>query len=136
MNEDKFQRMRSLVASLVNASMAYHMRNSEEMISDKEYDEMCQELKKLEEETGVLYCRSPHAKYYNPIYPDDNLISTKINNNEFRGYVIEKGDSFFLEGENNNSKFRLFVCDDSIQNRINLEALAKTVLADYVLKHT
>lgn len=56
--EDKINRIKKLVPLLNNYCDAYYNYN-ESMISDKEYDELFDELKQLEEETGLVLSNSP-----------------------------------------------------------------------------
>ena len=55
---DKIKRIKELVAQLNTYRNAYY-NNSESQISDYEYDNLFDELKKLEDETGVIMSNSP-----------------------------------------------------------------------------
>lgn len=55
---DKVNRIKYLVDILRNASNAYYNKNSPVM-SDKQYDELYDELETLETETGIIYSNSP-----------------------------------------------------------------------------
>ena len=50
---DKIKRLKELTNQLNHYRDSYY-NNSESLISDKEYDDLFDELKSLEEETGVI----------------------------------------------------------------------------------
>ncbi len=58
---EKRERMRKLVASLNEASMAYYQK-AREIMSDMEYDRLYDELAALEEDTGIILASSPTQK--------------------------------------------------------------------------
>ena len=62
--EDKRKRMEELVARLNRAGRAYY-QESRELISNQEYDELYDELQRLETETGIVLANSPtvHVGY-------------------------------------------------------------------------
>lgn len=55
---DKIKRLKELT-ELLNQYRDLYYNNSESLISDKQYDELFDELQKLEEETGVVMSNSP-----------------------------------------------------------------------------
>ena len=55
---DKIKRIKELVTQLNTYRNAYY-NNSESQISDYEYDNLYDELKQLEDETGVIMSNSP-----------------------------------------------------------------------------
>lgn len=55
---DKINRIKELVDVLHKASIAYY-RDDNPVISDKQYDDLYDELEYLEKETGVIYSNSP-----------------------------------------------------------------------------
>ena len=55
---DKVKRVKELVIQLNTYRNAYY-NNSESQISDYEYDNLFDELKQLEDETGVIMSNSP-----------------------------------------------------------------------------
>ena len=55
---DKQARMKELVEVLNKASRAYYQEDRE-VFSDKEYDELYDELQALEKETGIVMSQSP-----------------------------------------------------------------------------
>ena len=55
---DKINRIKELVNVLHKASIAYY-RNDNPVMTDKQYDELYDELEALEKETGVIYSNSP-----------------------------------------------------------------------------
>ena len=55
---DKVKRVKELVSQLNTYRNAYY-NNSESQISDYEYDNLFDELKRLEDETGVVMSNSP-----------------------------------------------------------------------------
>ena len=55
---DKIKRIKELVTQLNTYRNAYY-NNSESQISDYEYDNLFDELKSLEDETGVIMSNSP-----------------------------------------------------------------------------
>lgn len=55
---DKTERIKELIDILNNASKAYYQLGSE-IMTNFEYDEMYDELLKLEEETGIIFANSP-----------------------------------------------------------------------------
>ena len=58
---EKRERMKKLVASLNEASMAYYQK-AREIMSDMEYDRLYDELAALEEDTGIILASSPTQK--------------------------------------------------------------------------
>ena len=62
--EDKRKRMEELVARLNRAGRAYY-QESRELISNQEYDELYDELQRLETETDIVLANSPtvHVGY-------------------------------------------------------------------------
>jgi len=58
MNENKIEQMKSLIIELNAASNAYY-NTGDTIMSDKEFDTLVDELKKLEEETGIIFADSP-----------------------------------------------------------------------------
>ena len=58
MNETKKKEMETLIKALNEASSAYYNGGTSSM-SDREWDAMFDQLKKMEEETGVVYPNSP-----------------------------------------------------------------------------
>ena len=58
---DKKQRMRELVRQLDKADVSYY-KYDEPVITDREYDRLTEELKKLEKETGIILAGSPTQK--------------------------------------------------------------------------
>lgn len=55
------QRMKKLIANLNEASVAYYQDNNP-IMSDKDFDEWFDELKSLEDKTGIIYSNSPTQK--------------------------------------------------------------------------
>ena len=55
---DKINRIKELVDVLHKASIAYY-RDDNPVMSDKQYDDLYDELESLEKETGVIYSNSP-----------------------------------------------------------------------------
>ena len=55
---DKINRIKELVNILHKASIAYY-RDDNPVMSDKQYDDLYDELESLEKETGVIYSNSP-----------------------------------------------------------------------------
>ena len=55
---DKINRIKELVNVLHKASIAYY-RDDNPVMSDKQYDDLYDELESLEKETGVIYSNSP-----------------------------------------------------------------------------
>lgn len=55
---DKINRIKKLVDILHKASISYY-RDDNPVISDKQYDDLYDELESLEKETGVIYSNSP-----------------------------------------------------------------------------
>lgn len=58
---NKTQRIKELVKELQNASYAYYAKDNPVM-SDKEYDDLYDELEQLESETGIILAGSPTQK--------------------------------------------------------------------------
>ena len=58
---DKISRIKELVDVLHNASIAYY-RDDNPVMSDKQYDDLYDELESLEKETGVILAGSPTQK--------------------------------------------------------------------------
>ena len=56
--QDRKDRMRELTAKLNEASKAYYAEDRE-IISNFEYDALYDELRKMEEETGIVLAGSP-----------------------------------------------------------------------------
>ena len=52
-NEDKILRMKDLIKALTEADIAYY-RDDDPVMSDREYDQLTDELLKLEAETGLV----------------------------------------------------------------------------------
>lgn len=71
MNEE-FQ-IKQLVAALNDASCLYYAKG-ESNISDAKWDEMFDELKKLEEETGIILSNSPTQKVGSSILPEQKEV--------------------------------------------------------------
>lgn len=57
-NEDKILRMKDLIKALTEADIAYY-RDDDPVMSDREYDQLTDELLKLEAETGLVISGSP-----------------------------------------------------------------------------
>lgn len=57
-NEEKIKRMKELTAVLLPAARAYYQENRE-LMSNREYDRLYDELLKLETDTGVVLAGSP-----------------------------------------------------------------------------
>lgn len=55
---DKIKRIKELVDTLNKASIAYY-RDDNPIMSDKQYDDLYDELESLEKETGMIYSNSP-----------------------------------------------------------------------------
>ena len=55
---DKVYEMKELIQTLINASEAYY-NSGNTIMSDKEYDELFDKLKNMEQETGVIMSNSP-----------------------------------------------------------------------------
>ena len=55
---DKIKRIKELVDVLHKASIAYYIDNNP-VISDRQYDDLYDELESLEKETGIIYSNSP-----------------------------------------------------------------------------
>ena len=55
---NKINRIKKLVDVLHRASIAYY-RDDNPVMSDKQYDDLYDELESLEKETGVIYSNSP-----------------------------------------------------------------------------
>lgn len=60
-NEDKILRMKDLIKALTEADIAYY-RDDDPVMSDREYDQLTDELLKLEAETGLVISGSPTQK--------------------------------------------------------------------------
>ena len=60
-NEDKILRMKDLIKTLTEADIAYY-RDDDPVMSDWEYDQLTDELLKLEAETGLVISGSPTQK--------------------------------------------------------------------------
>ena len=58
---DKVKRIKELVNELYTASVAYY-RDDLPIITDKQYDDLYDELEKLEKETGIILAGSPTQK--------------------------------------------------------------------------
>lgn len=58
---DKQARMKELVEVLNKASRAYYQEDRE-VFSNKEYDELYDELQALEKETGIVMSQSPDTE--------------------------------------------------------------------------
>ena len=56
-NEDKILRMKDLIKALTEADIAYY-RDDDPVMSDREYDQLTDELLKLEAETGLVIRQS------------------------------------------------------------------------------
>ena len=54
-------RMKELIKKIAEADQAY-FRDDKPIMTDREYDAMMEELKKLETETGVIFAGSPSQK--------------------------------------------------------------------------
>lgn len=72
MNETKKKEMETLIKSLNEASSAYYNGGTSSM-SDREWDAMFDQLKKMEEETGVVYPNSPTRGVGAPVKVDKLL---------------------------------------------------------------
>lgn len=59
--EKKIIRMQELIEKIVQADISYFKYDAP-VISDREYDQMAEELKKLEKETGIILSSSPTQK--------------------------------------------------------------------------
>ena len=59
--QDRKDRMRELTAKLNEASRAYYAKDRE-IISNREYDALYDELRRLEEETGIVLAGSPTVR--------------------------------------------------------------------------
>lgn len=60
MNEIEFDFMKGMVSILNEAAEAYHSGNA--IITNEQYDVRLEDLKQLEEETGVVFANSPTFK--------------------------------------------------------------------------
>ena len=60
-NEDKILRMKDLIKALTEADIAYY-RDDDPVMSDREYDQLTDELLNLEAETGLVISGSPTQK--------------------------------------------------------------------------
>ena len=60
-NEDKILRMKDLIKALTEADIAYY-RDDDPVMSDREYDQLTDELLKLEAETGLVIFRVPYPE--------------------------------------------------------------------------
>ena len=58
MQSEKAKRMKYLVETLNEASKAYYAQDRE-IMSNREYDKLYEELQTLEQETGVVLANSP-----------------------------------------------------------------------------
>lgn len=72
MNEQKKKEMETLIKALNEASSAYYNGGTSSM-SDREWDAMFDQLKKMEEETGVVYPNSPTQGVGAPVKVDKLL---------------------------------------------------------------
>lgn len=72
MNETKKKEMEALIKALNEASSAYYNGGTSSM-SDREWDAMFDQLKKMEEETGVVYPNSPTQGVGAPVKVDKLL---------------------------------------------------------------
>lgn len=72
MNEIKKKEMEALIKALNEASSAYYNGGTSSM-SDREWDAMFDQLKKMEEETGVVYPNSPTQGVGAPVKVDKLL---------------------------------------------------------------
>lgn len=72
MNETKKKEMETLIKALNEASSAYYNGGTSSM-SDREWDAMFDQLKKMEEETGVVYPNSPTQGVGAPVKVDKLL---------------------------------------------------------------
>ena len=58
---DNVQRIKELITNLTSASIAYY-KNDNPTMSDKQYDQLLEELEQLENETGIVLANSPTQK--------------------------------------------------------------------------
>ena len=61
MKSNQLSRIKELVKKLNEAAQAYYAEDRE-IISNYDYDEMYEELERLEEETGVIFSDSPTVR--------------------------------------------------------------------------
>ena len=61
--DGKISRMKELVNLLTAAGKAYY-QESREIMSNFEYDRLYDELKELEEETGIIFFQKPHPRMW------------------------------------------------------------------------
>ena len=66
---DKISRIKELVDVLRKASIAYY-RDDNPVMSDKQYDDLYDELELLEKETGVIYSNSPTQNVGSEVVPE------------------------------------------------------------------
>lgn len=60
MNEVEFDFMKGMISILNEAAQAYH--SGKAIITDEQYDVRLEDLKNLEEETGIVFANSPTIK--------------------------------------------------------------------------
>ena len=70
MNETKKKEMETLIEALNEASSAYY-NGATSAMSDREWDAMFDRLKKMEEETGIVYPNSPTQMVGAPVKVDE-----------------------------------------------------------------
>ena len=56
--EEKIEYIKNLINELNNASNLYYNKGTS-FLSDKEFDDKLEELKQLEQETGIVFSNSP-----------------------------------------------------------------------------
>ena len=77
MNETKKKEMETLIEALNEASSAYY-NGATSAMSDREWDAMFDQLKKMEEETGVVYSNFLHGRWTRQrIFPCSQRFSGK-----------------------------------------------------------
>ena len=73
-NEDKILRMKDLIKALTEADIAYY-RDDDPVMSDREYDQLTDELLKLEAETGLS---EPYAPEKSKISEDNPTLAIPL----------------------------------------------------------
>lgn len=120
-NFDKINKMKKIVKELTNASKMYY-KFDKQIITDKEYDTLYDELKEIENETGIVLANSPTNKvqgyildgykkvtHSKPMLSADktkdlNVIKKFIGNNKFYGSMKLDGLTLVVRYENGEFK--------------------------------